>query len=110
LYVINGISFSIYTYVGAIIEGPKNTTYFPGQGSIVLKCNVTAGVPIWMVNGSAYTLRELSQGELVGHNRTGANIIIESPVNNTKYICESLISTDRIIQSNTAVVYIAGEL
>ena len=63
-----------------------------------------------MVNGSAYTLNELSQGELPGHNRTGPNIIIQTPVNNTMYVCESLISTDHVIQSEAAFVYIAGEL
>ena len=76
----------------------------------MLKCNATIGVQIWMVNGSTYTLTELSQGELPGHNRTGANIIIETPVNNTMYVCESLVSTNHIIQSETAFVYIAGEL
>ena len=94
---------------GAIVEGPQNVTYFPGQGNIELKCNVTAGVPLWMVNGTTFTLNELSDGELPGHNRTGANIIIETPVNNTKYVCESLLSTDLTIQSTPAFVYIAGE-
>ena len=94
---------------GAIVEGPQNVTYFSGQGNIELKCNVTAGVPLWMVNGTTFTLNELSDGELPGHNRTGANIIIETPVNNTKYVCESLLSTDLTIQSTPAFVYIAGE-
>ena len=84
-------------------------TYFPGQGNIELKCNVTAGVPLWMVNGSAFTLSELADGELPGHNRTGTNIIIETPVNNTKYVCESLVSTDLTIQSKATYVYIAGK-
>ena len=81
--------------------------YFPGQGNIELKCNVT-GIPLWMVNGTTFKLSELSDGELPGHNRTGANIIIESPVNNTKYVCESLF-LDHTIQSEAAFVYIAGE-
>ena len=84
-------------------------TYFLGQGNIELKCNVTAGIPLWMVNGTTFTLNELSDGELPGHNRTGANIIIETPVNNTKYVCESLLSTDLTTQSTPAFVYIAGE-
>jgi len=100
----------VHIYVGAIIEGPKNTTYFPGQGNIILTCNVTAGVPLWMVNGTTFTLRELSVGELPGHNRIGANIVIETPVNNTEYVCESLITTDNTIRSKAALVYVAGKL
>ena len=99
----------LHMFTGAIIEGPKNVTYFPGQGNIVLLCNVTVGVPLWMINGSTFTLNELSQGELPGHNRIGTNLIIEIPVNNTMYVCESLVSTDHTLRSEAAYVYIAGK-
>lgn len=63
-----------------------------------------------MINGTTFTLNELARGELPGHNRDGTNIVIEAPVNNTQYVCESLISTNHSIQSVAAFVYIAGEL
>ena len=97
-------------HIGAIIDGPRNIIYFPGQGNIILKCNVTDGIPLWMVNGSTFTLNQLAQGALPGHNHDGTNIVIETPVNNTKYVCESLISTNYSIRSGAAFVYIAGEL
>ena len=97
-------------HIGAIIDGPRNIIYFPGQGNIILKCNVTDGIPLWMVNGSTFTLNQLAQGALPGHNHDGTNIVIEIPVNNTKYVCESLISANYSIRSEAAFVYIAGEL
>ena len=63
-----------------------------------------------MINGTTFTLNELARGELPGHTRDGTNIVIETPVNNTQYVCESLISTNHSIQSEAAFVYIAGEL
>ena len=73
-----------------IIEGPNNITYIPGltQLPIELTCNVT-GVASWKVNGSGYFLHDLTNGVLPGHSRTGTNILVNSPVNNTEYICVS---------------------
>ena len=78
-------------YVGTIIEGPSDVTYIPGLTPlpIELTCNVT-GVAIWRVNGVFFTLSDLTNGALPGHSRTGTNILVNSPVNNTEYICVSL--------------------
>ena len=37
-----------------------NVTYFPGQPDIELICTVSGGVPLWLINGSAVTLNQLS--------------------------------------------------
>ena len=74
---------------------------------IELTCNVT-GVAAWRVNGTDYTLGSLTDGDLPGHSRTGINILINIPVNNTKYICESL-TNDGGSLSDPAYVIIAGE-
>ena len=74
---------------------------------IELMCNVT-GFPSWRVNDASYTLGDLTNGELPGHSRTGANILVNSPVNNTEYICVS--QTINIeIRSEPAYIIIAGE-
>ena len=74
---------------------------------IELTCNVT-GFPSWRVNGTAYTPTELTNGALPRHSRTGTNILVNSPMNNTEYICVSLtIDGDDI--SDPAYIIIAGE-
>ena len=94
---------------GTIIEGPSNITYIPGLTPlpIELTCNAT-GLPIWIVNGTAYLIINLSEGALPGHSRTGTNILVNSPVNNTEYICVSLTS-DVETSSASAYIIIAGE-
>ena len=92
-----------------IIEGPRNVIYLPGLTPlpIELTCNVT-GVATWRVDNESYTLTELTNGVLPGHNRTGTNILVNSPVKNTEYICVSQTS-DRENSSDPAYVVIAGE-
>ena len=96
-------------YTGTIIEGPNNVTYIPGltQLPIELTCNVT-GFPSWSVNGTVYLLASLSNGALPGHNATGTNILIDSPVNNTEYVCVSS-TNDSEVRSDPAYITIAGE-
>ena len=96
-------------YPGTIIEGPSSVTYVPGftQLPIELTCNVT-GFPSWRVNGTVYILTSLSNGALPGHNATGTNILIDSPVNNTEYICVSS-TIDGEASSDPAYITIAGE-
>ena len=98
-----------YTNTGTVIEGPSNVTYLPGLTPlpIELTCNVT-GFTIWRVNVSSYTLADLTNGALLGHNRTGTNILVNSPVNDTEYICVSL-TIDGEIRSDPAYIIIAGE-
>ena len=48
-------------------------------------------------------------GGLPGHNRTGSNILIVEPVNNTEYFCvESNQNGDIIGVSLPATLYFAG--
>ena len=96
-------------YIGTVIEGPSNITYVPGLTPlpIELTCSVT-GVASWEVNSTAYRLDELDDGDLPGHNRTGVNILVDSPVNNTEYICVSQ-TNDGSILSDPAYIIIAGE-
>ena len=93
---------------GVIIEGPGNVTYLPGVTPlpIELTCNVT-GTAAWRVNGTNYFLGELTSGDLPGHNRTGKNILVNSPVNNTEYICVS--ADGSVTRSDPAYVIIASE-
>ena len=97
-------------YIGTtIIEGPSNVTHLPGLTPlpIELTCNVT-GVALWRVNGTANTLSGLANGALPGHSHSGTNILINSPVNNTEYICVSLTNDGGTI-SEPAYIIIAGE-
>ena len=50
----------------------------------------------------------VSNGALSGHSCTGTNILINSPVNNTEYICVSLTNDGETI-SDPVYVIIAGE-
>ena len=95
--------------VGTIIEGPSNVTYIPGHTQLPIKltCNVT-GVALWRVNGTNYTLTELANGTLSGHNHTETNILVNSPVNNTEYFCVSS-TNDGTTRSNLVYVVIAGK-
>ena len=95
--------------VGIVIEGPSNVTFLPGVTPlpIQLTCNVT-GVAAWRVNGAYFALASLTNGALSGHNRTGTNILVNSPVNNTEYVCVSLTS-DGETNSDPAYIIIAGE-
>ena len=98
-----------YIPTGGVIEGPNNVTYLPGVTPlpIELTCSVT-GVAAWSVNSTDFTLGSLTNGELPGHSRTGTNILIDSPVNNTEYICVS-VTNDGETRSDPAYIIIAGE-
>ena len=95
-------------HAGIIIEGPNDVTYLPGLTPlpIELTCNVT-GVASWRVNGTDYLLSSLNNGALPGHSRTGANILVNSPLNNTEYICVSL-TNDGVVSSDPSYIIIAG--
>ena len=61
-------------------------------------------VTAWRVNGTSYSRNDLTNGLLPGHSRTGANILVNSPVNNTEYICVFL--DDDFNENSTDPVYI----
>ena len=102
--------YGIHYNTGTIVEGPRNITYLPSQAllPIELTCNVTEGVVAWRVNGTQYTLGELSAGVLPEHNSTGTNILVNSPINNTQYICVSNTSMSST-QSDPAYFIFSGE-
>ena len=91
------------------MEGPSNVTYYTNLTPlpIELTCSVI-GVAAWRVNGTDYLLSDLTNGALSGHNVTGTNILVNTPVNNTEYICVSL-ANDGETSSDPAYVIIAGE-
>ena len=63
---------------------------------------------LWMVNGTRYTLTQLRNGNLTGHSASdGTDIIINTPTNNTRYVCVASSNADDVL-SDTAFVYIAG--
>ena len=100
---------------GTVIEGPSNVTYHPGITPLPIEitCNVSIGtVKLWMINNSYWLYIQLFEGRLPGHrlNETD-NILISSPVNNTKYTCVSYAYQDEIeFFSYPGYVIIAGEL
>ena len=91
------------------MEGPSNATYLPVLTPlpIELTCNVT-GVATWRVNDTDYTLTSLANEALPGHSRNGTNILVNSPLNNTEYICVSQ-TNDGETRSDPAYIIIAGE-
>ena len=89
-------------------HGPSNFTYILNVTSlpINLTCNVT-GVVTWRINGTSYTSAHINES-LSGHRLAGTNVLIDSPVNNTDYICVSTNNYSVLI-SNPAWIIIAGE-
>ena len=94
--------------IEAVIEGPSDVIYFPNQGPVELTCTVSEGSTGWRLNNDRiYTLTEIRNGDLTGHSLNGANLVINTPVNNTKYNCVSIQDDGNII-SYPAFLYIAG--
>lgn len=72
-----------------------------------MTCNTTGSL-LWRINGTLYTLSQLGSGMLPGHNRTGTTLLVNSPVNNTEYIC--VVNTNNgDITSDPAYIIIAGK-
>ena len=76
------------TTVGTTIQSPSNVTYLPGVTPlpIELTCDVPAAAA-WRVNSTDFTFPAIMGGMPSGHNVSGDNILIITPVNNTKYSC-----------------------
>ena len=98
--------------LATIIEGPSNVTYIPGLTPLPIEliCNCTGAI-FWKVNKKSYFLSFLTDGALAGHSRTGSNILVNSPVNNTKYICISPAYDPAMnsVYSDPAYIVIAGK-
>lgn len=93
-------------YTGIIIEGPSNVTYLPGVTPlpIELTCNITGVVSLWSINGTVFTPDRLPPE----HRINGFNILVDTPFNNTEYICVSVMGGDQIM-SAPAYIIIAGK-
>ena len=91
------------------VKGPEDSIYFPGQNdSVIFECQVSEEFSLsWSVNGTEYTLSNLSSGDLSGHTINGTNIIVLVPYNGTSYTCIASSGSNRT-HSGTAFLYIAG--
>ena len=61
------------------------------------------------LNGRPYTRNQLTNGALPGHYHTGGNIFINSPVNNTQYVCVFRDDENNEAMSDPVYIIIAGE-
>ena len=98
----------LHTVQAAIVEGPSSVKYIPGLTPLPIEliCNCT-GIVVWGINNTLY---DLANGVQPGHNRTGNNLLVNTPVNNTKYFCVSISYFNvRGIYSDPAYIVIAGE-
>ena len=100
---------------GVVIEGPSNVTYFPGITPLPIEmtCNISTGTEkLWTINNSYWLYNELYEGRLPGHSLSETdNILINSPVNNTKYTCVSYAYEEEYEYfSYPGYVIVAGEL
>ena len=99
--------------LGIVNEGPSTVIYFPGRTMLPIEliCNVT-GFPTWDItfNGTEeeFTPGALLDGDLAGHNISGSNLLINIPVNNSRYICISNVGV-QTTPSDPAFLYIAGK-
>jgi len=78
----------------------------------VFTCEVNppTTIPSWDVDGIPYRLDQLFSGDLPGHNSSGTNITVSTPVNGTKYQCViPQIPPAPPILSDPAFLYIAGK-
>ena len=102
----------VRTYaVGSVIEGPSDVIYIPGQTPlpIELTCNITGVFVTWVVDNVTYTIPNINDGNLPGHRASGTNILlVDVPMNNTKYMCVSNNLTNVIGRSELAFLYVAG--
>ena len=106
-YIYYCIHIFICTYIGIVIH-ICNRTLLP----IELICNVT-GFATWRVdfnNGTngEFTPNGLLNNNLNGHGVNGNNILINVPMNNTKYVCVSNEGLSATL-NNPTFLYIAGK-
>ena len=63
------------------------------------------------MNGTAYAFGQLFNGDLVGYNISGRNLIVENIImndsrNGSKYSC---VIANTMIESDPTTLYVAGE-
>ena len=85
---------------------------FPGQQNVVLRCKLSMRefVVAWNINGTEYSISNLTNGDLPGHSIINeTDVVVTTPHNNTSYICVvSSPSNSNRTQSTTVLLYIAG--
>ena len=100
-------------YVLEFIIAPSTVILFPGEISAQFLCLINPSViPVsWEVNGRRYGLNEIFDGDLPGHNVSGSNLTVSSPMNGTKYVCVIPATPPALPTfSDPAFLYIAGKL
>jgi len=92
------------------VKGPEDTIYFPGQNdSVMFECQVSEDFSLsWIVNGTEYSLSNISNGDLNGHTINGTSITVTTPYNGTSYTCVAFSDSNKT-HSGTAYLYIAGK-
>ena len=97
--------YNIIHTIGTIIQSPVNFTYLPNLTvlPIELVCDITP-VAGWLVNNSRYFLSDLMNEMPSEHNRNGTNILIITPMNNTKYRCSNGINLGEL-----SYIFVAGK-
>jgi len=98
----------IYYVAGVVIQGPSIVIYFPGQSPVQLACKTSAGIIGWSINDSL-TITPGDINTRKGHSLNGTKLVIDNPINNTKYVCISIRSTLNL-RSDPVFLFVAGNL
>ena len=92
----------------AVIEGPAEIIYRPGDDPVELTCIISEGSTGWSVNGeNPVTVTFIRNGGLDKHTVNGTNLVVLVPTNNTQYVCVA-IRDGGDFYSNPVYLYIAG--
>ena len=108
------ISFTLSIVIAiagfTVIEGPPIVIFRPNETPVVLMCNISGAITAWRVNNSTATLPGDVPNAFPGHTVNGGNLMINTPTNNTKYICVSVESNGTTTNSDPVLLYMAGML
>ena len=92
----------------AVIEGPAEIIYRPGDDPVELTCIISEGSTGWSVNGeNPVTVTTIRNGGLDNHTINGTNLVVLIPTNSTQYVCVA-ITVEGNLHSNPVYLYIAG--
>ena len=73
-------------------------------------CSASPFVIAWEIDGMRYGLDELFAGDLPGHNVSGGNLTVSTPVHGTKYVCVIPQTPPApSIMSDPAFLYVSGQ-
>ena len=101
----------VYVCIGvAVIEGPAEVVYRPGDDPVELTCTIYEGSIGWSVNGAVtISIYDIRNGKLDNHiyDANGTNLVVLVPTNNTQYVCVA-IRDEGDFRSNPVYLYIAG--